>query len=205
MNRTERILSQSAEILRLYQQEKLSAREIGLRLSMCRSSVLRVLAGNDVVIRPTGPPPQLTETEKLAKKRWDGMINRCYNPKSRFFVRYGGRGIGICDEWRTHPRAFVAWAIASGFSPELQIDRIDNDKGYSPDNCRWVTCSDNLRNKSTNILLTIDDETKTIAAWLEDRRCRVSNVTLRARINSGWDAKAAVFSPPIPHGYRRNS
>ena len=84
--------------------------------------------------------------------RREGMIERCTNPNSVGYKRYGARGIAVCQEWVDSPQAFVDWALANGFSPELQIDRIDNNKGYSPDNCRWVTARDNIRNRSNSVI-----------------------------------------------------
>ena len=84
--------------------------------------------------------------------RREGMMERCTNPNCVGYERYGARGITVCQEWIDSPQAFVDWALANGFSPELQIDRIDNDKGYSPDNCRWVTARENIRNRSNSVI-----------------------------------------------------
>ena len=84
--------------------------------------------------------------------RREGMMERCTNPNCVGYKQYGARGIAVCQEWVDSPQAFVDWALANGFSPELQIDRIDNDKGYSPDNCRWVTARENIRNRSNSVI-----------------------------------------------------
>jgi transcription elongation factor Elf1 len=77
---------------------------------------------------------------------YSGMKTRCYNQKIASFKHYGGRGISICDEWLKDSNLFCEWALSNGYKDDLTIDRIDNDKGYSPDNCRWVTYAVNTRN-----------------------------------------------------------
>lgn len=78
---------------------------------------------------------------------WGAMKSRCYNPKQRNYKHYGGRGITICDEWLYDFVAFRDWALANGYCEDLTIDRIDNDKGYSPDNCRWTTMKEQRLNQ----------------------------------------------------------
>lgn len=78
---------------------------------------------------------------------WDGMKARCTRPSHKSYKNYGSRGITICAEWLNDFGAFQKWALAHGYQDDLTIDRIDNDKGYSPDNCRWVTMADQSRNK----------------------------------------------------------
>ena len=80
-------------------------------------------------------------------KLFKHMCGRCYNPNEEHYKDYGGRGIGICYEWRKSPELFVIWGLEHGYQKGLQIDRRDNDKDYSPDNCRWVTRSINAQNK----------------------------------------------------------
>jgi hypothetical protein len=101
-----------------------------------------------------------------------GMLTRCTNTNSKDYVRYGGRGIRVCDEWTTDFAAFRDWALANGYAPSLQIDRIDNDGHYEPGNCRWVTPAMNVRNRR-NIKLSAD-------AVSEIRKLAASGVTFEA-------------------------
>lgn len=84
---------------------------------------------------------------------WCGIKQRCCNPSNPRYCRYGGRGIAVCDEWLNNFQAFYDWAMANGYdenAPRMKctIDRIDNDRGYSPNNCRWVDAKTQNNNKS---------------------------------------------------------
>ena len=87
-----------------------------------------------------------SENERILRKRFSSMKQRCYNPKSPIYKWYGGKGITICDEWMNGEDgilAFLSWSMNHKFKPELSIDRIDSSKGYSPENCRWISRSFN--------------------------------------------------------------
>lgn len=84
---------------------------------------------------------------------WDSIIQRCTNPNTQYYYLYGGRGITICNEWRNDFMSFYRWAIANGYKKGKQIDRIDNNAGYFPENCRWVTAAENARNRRDNVLV----------------------------------------------------
>lgn len=80
----------------------------------------------------------LEEKKSILQRTYYSMLQRCYNPKHISYGRYGARGITVCDEWRNNPSAFIQWALENRFEKGLECDRIDNDAGYSPSNCRWV-------------------------------------------------------------------
>ncbi len=79
--------------------------------------------------------------------RWKGMKKRCYNPNEPQFRDWGGRGIRVCDEWGNDFKVFYDWAMSNGYEKGLQLDRINNDGNYEPNNCRWVTQAENNKNK----------------------------------------------------------
>lgn len=81
-------------------------------------------------------------------KTWESMKARCFNSHNVRYSRYGGRGIIVCQEWKDSFIAFKAWADVSGYTETLQIDRIDNNGNYCPENCRWVTHTQNNRNRN---------------------------------------------------------
>lgn len=80
-------------------------------------------------------------------KAWQSIRQRCNNPNNKNYKDYGGRGICVCDKWNVSPSAFVDWALNNGFQPGLSIDRIDVNGDYCPENCRWATATQQVRNR----------------------------------------------------------
>lgn len=80
---------------------------------------------------------------------WNEMKQRCRNTNDQRYSRYGARGIEVCPAWNTFA-TFKTWAEANGYTEGLSIDRINNDKGYAPDNCQWVTRSENSKRRVKN-------------------------------------------------------
>lgn len=140
---------------------------------------------------------------------WNGMKARCLCEGSEAYESYGGRGIEICDEWKNDFSAFRTWAYANGYASDLTIDRRDNDRGYSPDNCRWATWDIQANNTRKNRRVSAFGDVKSVAEWSKDSRCNVSYSTLWARLDGGWDTELAVILPLLPndvtrHGPKRN-
>lgn len=123
---------------------------------------------------------------------WDLMRCRCYNENNERYPLYGGRGIVICDEWNNY-NVFRDWAISSGYNDSLSIDRIDVNKGYSPENCRWATQKQQCNNKRTNHYITYKNITKSMSVWADE--IGINYNTLRSRIRNGWEPEKAFFTP----------
>lgn len=132
---------------------------------------------------------------------WWHMKSRCANPKHPNFHRYGGRGITICDEWLLDPTRFFEWAAQSGYEPTLSIERVDNNKGYSPDNCTWIPRIEQMRNRCNTILVRFEDKNYTIAELAQHPVCVVCRGTLGHRIRKGWAIFDAVTTPAKPSGF----
>ena len=112
---------------------------------------------------------------------WCNMKARCLNKNNPKYPRYGGRGINICDEW-LGIKGFNDWANNNGWEQGLSIDRIDNDEGYYPDNCQWISQSSNSRKKSTT-KLSLDDAKSIRIAF--DKGVRVGDIANKYNVVSG--------------------
>lgn len=121
---------------------------------------------------------------------WNMMMSRCYNPKTERYPRYGGRGISVCDEWNHNYPAFRDWALSHGYQDGLTIDRIDVDGNYSPENCRWITNAEQMKNMSTNRYLSHNGETHTLSDWA--RKVGITPATLHKRLKRGWSLEKAL-------------
>ena len=98
---------------------------------------------------------------------WDNMNRRCYNKKHPLYKYYGARGIYVCDDWRFDYNNFKRWSLENGWRKGLSIDRINNEKEYSPENCRWTTQKVQANNTRRNTIATIEDITKPCSYWLK--------------------------------------
>lgn len=126
---------------------------------------------------------------------WLGMKDRCYNPKCKAYKHYGERGITICDEWLGNDGStnFFDWALSHGYKKGLELDRIDVNKGYYPDNCRWVTYLVQSNNKRTTRFITYNGETKSLADWC--RQYSMPYDTVHQRLSNNWSFERAITTP----------
>lgn len=123
---------------------------------------------------------------------WYGMIERCCtSPTHDGYSSYAGRGITVCERWRTFENFYAD--MGDRPFPGAQLDRINNDGNYEPGNVRWATSTQNGRNKRNNRLLTLDGASLTIQEWSE--RTGIPATTIKSRVQKGWDLRRALTLP----------
>lgn len=125
---------------------------------------------------------------------WFKMKQRCYDKRNNAYRDYGGRGITICDEWKDDFECFYSWSMENGYDENLSIDRIDNDKGYSPQNCRWANPKEQANNRRNCVVITFKGKTMNLSQW-----CKELNLpykTIHSRIyKKGWSYEKALSIP----------
>lgn len=123
---------------------------------------------------------------------WSLMKERCFNPKRKEYVNYGGRGISVCEEWLDSSK-FIEWALNNGYSENLTIDRIDNNGDYCPDNCRWITKKEQMNNRRNNHYIIYKGCKKTISQMAEENGLSYSQLSKRLKL--GWSIERAISEP----------
>lgn len=136
-----------------------------------------------------------SEKEKRLKRIYDGMKARCYNKNSAQYLNYGGKGIKIFDLWLENFNTFKSWAIANGYKNELTLDRIDNDKGYEPQNCRWSTYKVQENNRSNNRIVSYEGKKYTLSEL--SNFLKISGSCLAWRIKNGWKEHELSLEPNL--------
>lgn len=129
-------------------------------------------------------------------RSFNTMRQRCTNPKNNNYFRYGGRGISVCDRWRH----FEIFLKDMGERPVgTSLDRIDNDKGYTPSNCRWATPKEQHSNRRGNVHHTINGVTKTQVEWLRHFGVKTSTYSMRI-YKYNWPVVEALTTPARKRG-----
>jgi hypothetical protein len=131
-------------------------------------------------------------------RSWAAMLSRCTDENSADYKRYGARGISVCQHWSK----FESFLADMGEKPTgCSIDRIDNDAGYSPSNCRWANKKQQARNTRNNTMITINGASRCISEWSEVSGIKSSSISYR--LNNGWCPEDAVFHPLIKSRHAR--
>ena len=126
---------------------------------------------------------------------WNNMKMRCYNSNHAQYANYGDRGISVCEEWRYSPVPFIEWSLTHGWAKGLEIDRINNNLGYYPGNCRWTDRETNLNNRRLSVLVTAFGMTKSVAQWSRSEICTITSRSLYDRLKAGWNSEKAISTP----------
>lgn len=192
---------------------KMTLDEIALHYGMSKSKMYHVLRCYDLKAKAKERPKKIKE-EKLPKKdheltRWASytnkgkiryvyynMLKRCYDSTRREYYCYGGRGIKVCDDWKSDCCIFYKWARENGYKEGLQLDRIDNNGNYCPENCRWVTAKENSNNRRNNRKITYKGKVKSLSEWANELNIPYSILADRI-YKYKWSIERAMTEPYI--------
>lgn len=149
----------------------------------------------DTLVQPRGHAGRLAATHGMSRSpeynAWRHMRERCLRSNTKHYQRYGGRGISICDQWRT----FEVFLADMGSRPNgCWLERRDNNGPYSKINCYWATPREQARNRSTNVRVIYNGRSQTLSEWADEKG--MARNTLRNRLNSPrWTVKQALETP----------
>lgn len=122
---------------------------------------------------------------------WGRILDRCYNPKNPSYKNYGARGITVCRRWQKFENFFEDM----GHRPKgMQIDRINNDKGYYKENCRWVTPKEQANNRRNNKVIVYKGEAKSVREWAKETG--ISRSIICRRLFTNWTVERTLTQPP---------
>lgn len=127
---------------------------------------------------------------------WQGIIDRCCRPERdpEAWARYGGRGIGICNEWKNNPRKFYE-DLGPRPNKQMTVERIDNNKGYSKENCRWATRKEQGRNRRDNHIVKYQGVEMSLAAFRENFCSHFTHESIRYRLKQGLSTEQIINTP----------
>ena len=146
------------------------------------------------------PRPRTLPREPVEYTCWRNMNNRCRNPNNPAFKNYGGRGITVCDRWKSSYENFLA-DMGPRPSPAHSIERNDNDLGYSPSNCRWATKAEQFANRRCTMRVELAGQTfplRDVCAFIG-----APFEPVRGRLRLGWHLSRAISEPRMVRGIER--
>jgi len=135
-------------------------------------------------------------------KVWTSMKQRCVNPSDEAYENYGGRGITVCESWANDFHRFRVWAEDHGYRVGLTIDRVDNDAGYCPENCRWTDRqTQNVNKRQRERILEFNGKSGNYSFWENDLRdLGITRNTIKSRLCFGWSIEDTLTKPMLGHG-----
>lgn len=139
-------------------------------------------------------PKRYDEERQRIRRIWKSMLSRCYNENNASYKYYGLKGITVCDEWKNSFDIFYQWAKCSGYSADLSIDRIYNDKNYCPNNCRWSNTKRQNNNRSVSLIFTYKGKTQNLSSWCEELNLPYNKVWQRI-VRLGYTFEQAITLP----------
>lgn len=131
---------------------------------------------------------------KRIKKIFNKMVERCYSDKSKNYRYYGAKGIHICDEWLNNPILFEEWSLQNGYKDNLTIDRIDSNKDYCPENCRWIPLEENVRRAGRVTWIEIDGKNMTGRQWADYLQIGTNTINTAIREHGIDKAKELILA-----------
>lgn len=143
---------------------------------------------------PTNKTHGMSETRVF--RIWHNMLRRCYDSRREYYRNYGARGVTVCDRWRESFENFLA-DMGMPPSDEHTLERKEGHLGYEPSNCCWATRTEQANNRRTNVRLTFQDRTMTIAEWA--RELGIGDSTIRFRLKNGWSVERALTTPAVAY------
>ena len=170
------------------------ARKYGYKSSSQLEKRARALGFPDKVRKRVLGYDPTNKSHRRLKQCYADMKRRCYSTQNVMYHRYGARNITVCDEWRNSFEEFFLWALENGYSDDLTLDRIDTNKNYCPENCRWADMKTQQRNRSTNRLITYKGATLTAKEWSEVFGIEYNVLLWRL---SRWTDLDRVFNTPV--------
>ena len=138
------------------------------------------------------------EIERKLYRKWEAIKQRCYNSKNISYKNYGALGVKVCKDWLDDFYNFYKWSIKSGYEVGLTIDRIDSNGDYEPDNCRFLTHSEQQNNKKHHHYVTYNGETKNVSQW--EKHLGINKGVLRVNLIKGVSMEDFLKKRGINYG-----